>query len=90
MPGADYAEVSRRLIEAGQPENLPCVIVSNATTPQQQIRWTTVSGLASEAKLPAPALLIVGRVASHEIQEIAETHWAANRKEPQVNRATIS
>ncbi len=90
MPGADYAEVSRRLIEAGQPEDLTCVIVSNATTPHQQIRWTTVSALASEAKLPAPALLIVGRVATHEIQEIAATHWAANRKEPQVKPATIS
>ena len=90
MPGADYAEVSRRLIEAGQPEDLPCVIVSNATTPHQQIRWTTVSALASEAKLPAPALLIVGRVASHEIEEIAATHWAANRKEPQVKPASIS
>jgi siroheme synthase len=90
MPGADYAEVSRRLIEAGQPESLPCVIVSNATTPHQQIRWTTVSNLASEARLPAPALLIVGRVATHEIQEIAATPWAANRKEPQVKRATIS
>jgi siroheme synthase len=90
MPGADYAEVSRRLIEAGQPENLPCVIVSNATTPHQQIRWTTVSALASAAKLPAPALLIVGRVATHEIREIAATHWAANRKEPQVKPATIS
>jgi len=89
MPGADYAEVSRRLIEAGQPVDLPCVIVSNATTPHQQIRWTTVSSLASEAKLPAPALLIVGHVASHEIQEIAATHWAANRKEPQLNRATV-
>jgi siroheme synthase len=90
MPGADYAEVSRRLSEAGQPEDLPCVIISNATTPQQEIRWTTVSRLASEAKLPAPALLIVGRVATHEIQEIAATHWAATRKEPQVKRATIS
>jgi siroheme synthase len=90
MPGADYAEVSRRMIEAGQPESLPCVIVSNATTPHQQIRWTTVSGVASEAKLPAPALLIVGRVATHEIQEIAATPWAANRKEPQVKPATIS
>jgi siroheme synthase len=90
MPGADYPEVSRRLIEAGQPESLPCVVVSNATTPQQKIRWTTVSGLASEAKLPAPALLIVGHVATHEIQEIAATAWAANRKEPQVKPATIS
>jgi siroheme synthase len=90
MPGADYPEVSRRLIEAGQPEDLPCVIVSNATSPHQKIRWTTVSALASEAKLPAPALLIVGRVATHEIQEITATHWAANRKEPQVKPATIS
>jgi siroheme synthase len=90
MPGADYAEVSRRLIEAGQPENLPCVIVSNATTPQQKIRWTTVSSLASEARLPAPALLIVGRVATHHIREITATHWAANRKDPQPKRATIS
>jgi len=90
MPGADYAEVSRRLIEAGQPESLPCVVVSNATTTHQQIRWTTVVSLASEARLPAPALLIVGRVASHEIQEITATHWAANRKEPQVKPATIS
>jgi siroheme synthase len=90
MPGADYAEVSRRLIEAGQPEDLPCVIVSNATTPHQQIRWTTVSALASEAKLPAPALLIVGRVAAHEIQEITATHWATNRKESEVKPATIS
>jgi uroporphyrin-III C-methyltransferase len=90
MPGADYAEVSRRLIEAGQPESLPCIVVSNATTPQQKIRWTTVSGLASEAKLPAPALLIVGHVATHEIQEIAASAWPANRKENQVKRAIIS
>jgi uroporphyrin-III C-methyltransferase len=71
MPGADYAEVSRRLLAAGQPEDLPCVIVSNATRPQQQVRHTTVAALAAEAKLPAPALLIVGRVASHQIDELA-------------------
>jgi siroheme synthase len=90
MLGADYAEVSRRLIETGQPESLPCVVVSNATTPQQKIRWTTVFGLASEAKLPAPALLIVGHVATHEIQEIAASAWPANRKESQVKRAIVS
>jgi siroheme synthase len=71
MPGADYAEVSRRLLAAGQPEDLPCVIVSNATRSNQQIRRTTVAGLAAESKLPAPALLIVGRVASHRIDELA-------------------
>ena len=90
MPGADYAEVARRLREAGQPDDLPCVIVSNATGPQQQIRWTTVARLADEAKLPAPALLIVGRVATHEIKEIAATAWAANQKEYQLTQGTIS
>ena len=70
MPGADYSEVSRRLLAAGQPEDLPCVIVSNATRPTQQIRHTTVAALASLEKLPAPALLIVGRVASHRIGDL--------------------
>ncbi len=71
MPGADYSEVSRRLLAAGQPEDLPCVIVSNATRPNQQIRHTTVSALATESRLPAPALLIVGRVAAHRITDLA-------------------
>jgi uroporphyrin-III C-methyltransferase len=70
MPGADYAEVSRRLLAAGQPEDLPCVIVSNATRPNQQIRHTTVAGLSAESKLPAPALLIVGRVATIRIDAV--------------------
>lgn len=75
MPGPDYAEVAQRLREAGLPDDLPCVIVSNATGQEQQIRWTSVARLAQEAKLPAPALMIVGRVASHNIQEITQQFW---------------
>jgi len=71
MPGADYAEVSRRLRAAGQPEDLPCVIVSNATRANQQVRHATVAGLAAVSKLPAPALLIVGRVTAQNVAEIA-------------------
>jgi uroporphyrin-III C-methyltransferase len=90
MPGADYAEVARRLREAGQPDDLPCAIVSSATTPQQLIRWTTVGNLAGEAKLPAPALLIVGRVATHEIQELATAHWRGETDKRHPKRTTIS
>jgi siroheme synthase len=92
MPGADYADVARRLRAAGQPEDLPCVIVSNATTPQQQIRWTTVGNLAGEAKLPAPALLIVGRVATHQIQEItaAAKHWRGEPMDREPKQVTVS
>jgi siroheme synthase len=75
MPGPDYAEVAQRLREAGLPDDLPCVIVSNATGQEQQIRWTSVERLAQEAKLPAPALMIVGRVASRNIQEITQQFW---------------
>jgi uroporphyrin-III C-methyltransferase len=75
MPGPDYDEVSQRLREAGLPLELPCVVVSNATSSRQEIRWTSVARLAHEEKLPAPALLIVGRVASRQIQEISATFW---------------
>jgi uroporphyrin-III C-methyltransferase / precorrin-2 dehydrogenase / sirohydrochlorin ferrochelatase len=70
MPGPDYAEVSSRLRENGMPADLPCVIVSQIRTPTQQIRWTTVGRLATEEKLPAPTLLIVGRVALQQVSEL--------------------
>lgn len=77
MPGQDYAEVSRRLEDAGLEQDLPCAVVSNATGPQQRIRWSSVAALAHEEKLPAPALVIVGRVAAQHIREIEATRWRA-------------
>ena len=84
MPGPDYAEVAHRLREGGLPDDLPCVIVSNATGAEQQIRWTSVARLAHEEKLPAPALMIVGRVASQKVKEISKQFW---RQEPGEDRA---
>jgi uroporphyrin-III C-methyltransferase len=75
MPGADYAEVAHRMRDAGLADDLPCVIVSKATTAQQQVRHTTVSGLTQEEKLPAPALLIVGRVAAQDAERLGASHW---------------
>jgi uroporphyrin-III C-methyltransferase len=75
MPGADYAEVADRMRDGGLADDLPCVIVSKATTAQQQIRHTTVNRLATEEKLPAPALLIVGRVADQDVERLGAAHW---------------
>jgi uroporphyrin-III C-methyltransferase len=75
MPGPDYAEVAHRFREAGLPDDLPCVIVSNATGDAQQIRWTSVARLGDQEKLPAPALMIVGRVASRKVQQISKAFW---------------
>ncbi len=75
MPGTDYAEVAERLQHSGLPADLPCAIVSRATHAEQQVRWSTVGSLVAEEKLPAPALFIVGRVASHQITEISKSFW---------------
>jgi uroporphyrin-III C-methyltransferase len=90
MPGADYAEVSERLLGGGLPAALPCVIVSQATGAQQQVRWSSVARLASEEKLPAPALLIVGRVASHDVEELSAKFWKANRNDRDIPRTSVS
>ncbi|HKV60880.1 MAG TPA: uroporphyrinogen-III C-methyltransferase [Candidatus Acidoferrum sp.] len=89
MPGADYAEVSERLLGGGLPADLPCVIVSKATGDQQRVHWSNVGRLASEEKLPAPALLIVGRVASHDVQELSAKFWDANRNDRAVPHTTV-
>ena len=81
MPGPDYAEVARRLTEAGLPSDLPCVVISEASRPQQQLRWSSVGALIDEDKLPAPALMIVGRVVSREVAELSETFWRGKGSE---------
>ncbi len=90
MPGADYAEVAQRMREAGLPNDLPCAIVSNATTAQQQIRRTSAAGLSEEERLPAPALLIVGRVAAHRIQEITVAYSIGELHQKQSRHTMIS
>ena len=72
MPGGDYAEVSHRLRDSGLLADLPCVIVSHASRPDQRIRSTTLARLAYEQQLPAPALMIIGRVAASQLQQIGE------------------
>lgn len=89
MPGADYAEVSERLVEGGLPADLPCAIVSHATDAQQQVRWSNVGGLASEERLPAPALLIVGRVASRDVEELSAKFWDSHRNEGELPRTSV-
>jgi uroporphyrin-III C-methyltransferase/precorrin-2 dehydrogenase/sirohydrochlorin ferrochelatase len=86
MPGPDYREVAERLRTSGLPADLPCVIVSRATGPQQQIRWTSIGRLAAEEKLPAPALFIIGRVAS---QAISESFWTSQQTESQIPMGSI-
>ncbi len=65
MPGVDYAGVSHWLVESGIPGETPCLVVSRASQREQAVELTTLARLGSFAALAVPALLIVGRVASH-------------------------
>jgi uroporphyrin-III C-methyltransferase len=89
MPGPDYAEVAQRLAEGGLPADLPCVIVSGATGPQQKIRWSNISRLAVEEKLPAPALLIVGRVATQQVEEIGASFWPGKTQDRPAKQISV-
>jgi uroporphyrin-III C-methyltransferase len=75
MPGPDYAAVSQRLADAGLPADLPCVLVTSASGAHQEVRWSSVGALAGEVNLSAPALMIVGRVATWQIRELEEIFW---------------
>ena len=69
MPGTHYGEVADRLVENGLSPETPCVVVSQATRAEQQVRWTNIAALRSEAQLPAPSILLVGRVATPSFVE---------------------
>ena len=71
MPGTDYARVMQQLRDAGWPEDMPCAIVSHASGKDQAIRSTILAKLADEAALPAPAIMVVGRVVPGVAEEIS-------------------
>jgi uroporphyrin-III C-methyltransferase len=74
MPGPDYAELSCWLTDSGMAPETPCLVISKASQPEQSTRSATLATLATQAPLPAPALLIVGRVASHSTEN-ATANW---------------
>jgi uroporphyrin-III C-methyltransferase len=75
MPQSDYAHVTSLLRERGLPEDMPCVLVSNASRENQRVHWTRLSNLPEADCLPAPTLLIVGHVATHD-GSLAVSRWS--------------
>ena len=63
MPGADYEGLKAKLRAAGLEGQTPCLLVSHATSAQQQVHPTTITDLAKAPRLSAPVLLVIGAVA---------------------------
>jgi uroporphyrin-III C-methyltransferase / precorrin-2 dehydrogenase / sirohydrochlorin ferrochelatase len=76
MPGGQYGRITRKLLDAGLPAATPCVIVSQASTPQQLILRLDLASLADAPEPPAPALLLVGEVTKADAVEAASA-WGA-------------
>jgi siroheme synthase len=51
-------------MENGLAGETPCVVVSRATRSEQLMRRSTIGALSDEDRLPAPALLLAGRVSA--------------------------
>jgi len=62
MPGQNYSEVAAKLKAAGVAGEIPCAVISRATTPHQRTYRTTIAELARAPQLAAPTLLVVGEV----------------------------
>jgi uroporphyrin-III C-methyltransferase len=62
MPGQNYTAISSKLKAAGVGNEMPCAIISQATTPNQHILRTTIGQLPHTPRMAAPTLLVVGEV----------------------------
>jgi uroporphyrin-III C-methyltransferase/precorrin-2 dehydrogenase/sirohydrochlorin ferrochelatase len=62
MPGSDYGQVAAQMSRSGLSGETPCLIVSRASTPQQQLCMTNLRDLALVPPLPAPAVMVFGNV----------------------------
>jgi len=62
MPGNRYAELAAELQAAGIGPEIPCVVISRATTKDETIFPTTVGELPQCPAAASPSLLIVGSV----------------------------
>ncbi len=60
MPGRNAASIAEQLRAAGLPADLPCVAISRAATPQQEVRTSTLQELDELTMPTAPVLLLAG------------------------------
>jgi uroporphyrin-III C-methyltransferase len=71
MPGNRYAELAAELQAAGIGAEIPCVVISRATTKDQALLRTTVGRLPECAAAASPSLLVVGIVAGLAAEDAA-------------------
>lgn len=64
MPARDLRAVRDELVGKGLDPSAPCLIVSQASTPDEEIHGTTLGELDQAPSMPSPRLIIAGAVAA--------------------------
>lgn len=90
MPGVDYSDVSEWLLESGFVPETPCLVISKASQREQAMCPSTLSELASLSPLPAPVLLIVGRVVSQVEASTSLFSWFSEQSQEAAERNAVS
>ena len=82
MPGRDLAPLGEELLAAGLPADIPAVVVSRISTPQQRHHHSTLGELRSLPALDPPSILLIGRAVAKTLpDEVAgmDSHAEAGR-----------
>lgn len=62
MPGPDYGRLGAELIACGLPRTMAAVVISRVGSAEQRMQRSILGQLSEVETLPAPAILLVGRV----------------------------
>jgi len=90
MPGRDLGPVAAQLRREGLPANLPCVIVSRAAQPDQQVVRTTLDQLDRIPPVPAPSILLAGEpLREPEVSDAAWAEFAATHGDSRADRLPL-
>ncbi|MBZ5641471.1 MAG: uroporphyrinogen-III C-methyltransferase [Acidobacteriia bacterium] len=73
MPGNRYAALSSELMAAGLGAEIPCVLISRATTKDETVFRTTVGKISECPAVVSPSLVIVGAVAGAPLGQETKT-----------------
>lgn len=60
MPGRDLQRLAWEMLAEGMPPELPCVLVSSVSLPQQQVEQTVLGNLPQRQQGNAPLLVLAG------------------------------
>lgn len=60
MPGHDFGSLRTELLTAGLPPEIPAVIVSRATAPDQRHQFATLGELDKLPRMESPTILLIG------------------------------